>query len=244
MESPTYSIPIPKPEGVHSMPVTLGPHPRYLEELRIGGGYNSSPDGGTDFDKSGNIAANGTLDVEGAANFGGDVTIAGDLEVEGVDTTWSVYLPASQGMPDPSLPCAAFAIANWRNFQVATGSLAFDQTSPEAAYFQFRLPDSYDGRPLKFTIEWSATAGTSGDVRWGVLPISFEDTYSFDETGTTTYVVDTFVATKVAHSCLVAAIPTHATGGTLNTVRIIRLSNHVTDSFDADALLIGIGISF
>ena len=226
------------------MPVSLGPHPRYLEELRIGGGYNSSPDGGTDFDKAGNIAANGTLDVEGAANFGGDVTIAGDLEVAGVDTTWSIYLPASQGMPDPSLPCAAFAIANWRNFQVATGSLAFDQTSPEAAYFQFRLPDTYDGRPLKFTIEWSASAGTSGDVRWGALPISFDDGDSFDDTGTTTYVVDTFSAMKSAHFCFMVATPTHPSGGSLNTVRIIRLSNHASDTFNADALLLGLQITY
>jgi len=226
------------------MPVSLGPHPRYLEELRIGGGYNSSPDGGTDIDKAGNIAANGTLDLEGAANFGGDVTIAGDLEVAGVDTNWSIYLPAIQGMPDPSLPCAAFAIANWRNFQVATGALAFDQTSPEAAYFQFRLPDSYDGRPLKFTLEWSASAGTSGDVRWGALPISFDDGDSFDETGTTTYVVDTFSAMKAAHFCFVVATPTHPSGGSLNTVRIIRLSNHASDTFNADALLLGLQITY
>ena len=226
------------------MPVSLGPHPRYLEELRIGGGYNSNPDGGADFDKAGNIAANGTLDVEGAATFGGDVTVAGDLAVTGVDTTWSVYLPAALGMPDPVLPCAAFAIANWRNFQVATGALAFDQTSPEAAYFQFRLPDSYDGRTLKFTIEWSASAGTSGDVRWGVLPISFDDADTLDDTGTTTYVVDTFIATKTTHVCIVVATPTHASGGSFNTVRIIRLSNHATDTFNADAILVGIGVSF
>jgi hypothetical protein len=226
------------------MPVSLGPHPRYVEELRIGGGYNSTPDGGADFDKAGNIAANGALDVEGTANFGGDLIVAGDFAVAGVDTTWSIYLPASQGMPDPALPCAAFAIANWRNYQVATGSLAFDPTSPEAAYFQFRLPDSYDGRALKFTIEWSASAGTSGDVRWGVLPISFGDIYSLDETGTTTYVVDTFIATKTVHICIVTAIPTHASGGSLNTVRVIRLSNHATDTFNADAILIGMGISY
>ncbi|MBL7649595.1 MAG: hypothetical protein JNK74_25750 [Candidatus Hydrogenedentes bacterium] len=226
------------------MPASLGPHPRYLEELRIGGGFNSTPDGGVDFDKSGNIAANGTLDIDGAATFGDNVTIAGDLEVAGVDTTWSIYLPASLGMPDPSLPCAAFAIANWRNFQVATGSLAFDQTSPEAAYFQFRLPDSYDGRPLKFTIEWSASAGTSGDVRWGVLPISFADGYTLDETGTTTYVVDSFISTKSTHICTISATPTHPIGGSLNTVRIIRLSNHASDTFNADAILIGVGISY
>ena len=226
------------------MPVSLGPHPRYLEELRIGGGYNSSPDGGADFDKAGNIAANGSLNVGGAATFGDDVSVAGDFAVTGVDTTWSIYLPASQGMPDPVLPCAAFATTNWRNFQVATGTLAFDATSPEAAYFQFRLPDSYDGRALKFTIEWSASAGTSGDVRWGALPFSFVNGSSLDDTGVTTYVNDTFLGTKLTHICFVNATPTHAVGGSLNTVRIIRLSNNAADTFNADSLLIGVHVSY
>lgn len=226
------------------MPVSLGPHPRYLEELRIGGGYNSNPDGGADFDQEGNIATNGTLDVEGAATFGGDVTIAGDLEVVGVDTTWNIYLPASQGMPDPSLPCAAFAIANWRNFQVATGSLAFDQTSPEAAYFQFRLPDTYDGRPLKFTIEWSASAGTSGDVRWGINSMRFDNGESLFQTGTLSYVLDSLISIEYLHVTQIFDTPSFSGTGLLVTTRILRDASNAADTFNADAKLIGIRVSY
>jgi hypothetical protein len=226
------------------MPVSLGPHPRYLEELRIGGGYNSTPDGGADFDKAGNIAANGTLDVEGAATFGGDISIAGDLEVAGVDTTWSIYLPASLGMPDPSLPCAAFAITNWRTFQVATGSLAFDATNPEAAYFQFRLPDSYDGRPLKFTIEWSASAGTSGDVRWGVNTMRYGNGESLIQTGTLSYVLDTLIAIEYLHVAELSDTPSNSTIGLLVTARILRDASHASDTFNADAKLIGLRVSY
>jgi hypothetical protein len=226
------------------MPVSLGTHPRYLEELRIGGGYNSTPDGGVDFDKAGNIAANGTLDVEGAAAFGGNVSIAGDLEVAGVDTTWSIYLPASQGMPDPALPCAPFAIANWRNFQVATGSLAFDQTSPEAAYFQFRLPDSYDGRPLKFTIEWSASAGTSGDVRWGVNSMRFDNGESMYQTGTLSYVLDSLISIEHLHVVQIVDIPSFSATGLLVTTRILRDASHTSDTLNADAKLIGLRVSY
>lgn len=226
------------------MPASTGTHPRYLENLRIGGGYNAGPDGGADFDQAGNIAANGTLDLDGDATIGGGLDVGGDFSVAGVDTTWSIYLPASLGMPDPALPCAPFAIANWRNYQVATGSLAFDPVNPEAAYFQFRLPDTYDGRPLKFTLEWSASSGAGGDVRWGVLPFSSEDGDSLDDTGTTTYVVDSFVAVKANHLCSVIATPTHASGGTLNVVRVIRLSNHASDTFTSDSLLIGVSITY
>lgn len=226
------------------MPVSLGPHPRYLEELRIGGGYNSSPDGGADFDKSGNIAANGSLHVGGAATFGDDVSVAGDFAVAGVDTTWSIYLPASLGMPDPALPCAAFAITNWRNFQVATGALAFDPTSPEAAYFQFRLPDSYDGRALKFTIEWSASTGTSGDVRWGINSMRYGDGESLLQTGTLSYVLDTLTSMEHLQIATLNDTPSNSATGLLVTVRILRDASHASDTFAADAKLIGIRVSY
>ncbi len=226
------------------MTVTLGTHPRYLEELRIGGGYGSVPDGGADFDGAGNVAANGTLHVDGAATFGDDVTVGGDFSVTGVDTTWSVYLPANLGMPDPLLPCGPVGITNWRNYQVATASLAFDAASPEAAYFQFRVPPTYDGRPLTFTLEWAAESGTGGDVRWGVLPISIADGNTLDKTGITTYVNDTFLGGETLHVCEASAIPTHPNSDTLVTLRVIRLSNNGADTFDADALLLGVSVSF
>lgn len=226
------------------MPVSLGPHPRYLEELRIGGGYNSSPDGGTDFDKAGNIATNGTLDVEGAATFGADVSVTGDFAVAGVDTTWSIYLPASLGMPDPSLPCAPFAVTNWRNFHVATGSLAFDASNPEAAYFQFRLPDAYDGRPLKFTIEWSASAGTSGDVRWGINSMRYGDGESLVQTGTLSYVLDTLTLLEHLYVAELVDTPSNSAIGVFVTLRILRDSSHASDTFNGDAKLIGIRVSY
>lgn len=226
------------------MTVTLGEHPRYLEELRIGGGYGSAPDGGADFDQAGNIAANGGLEVDGAAAFGGGATVAGDFAVTGVDTTWSVYLPAHLGMPDPALPCGPVNISNWRNYQVATASLAFDPNAPEAAYFQFRLPENYDGRPLKFTLEWSATAGTSGDVRWGVNPISFDDGDTLIKTDILTYVQDTFVATSVFHIATVNITLPSASNGRMVTLRVLRDSANAGDTFDSDAALIGIGIDY
>lgn len=225
------------------MTVALGSNPRYLEELRIGGGYGSSPDGGTDFDRAGNIAANGGLDIDGPAQFGGALTVGGEFAITGADTTWSTYLPASVGMPDPVLPCGPVTAVNWRNFNVATPTLAFEPDNPKAAYFQFRLPPTYDGRPLTFTLEWGATAGTSGDVRWGVLPISFLDGNTLVETGSTTYVNDLFLGVETFQTCSVSVVPNQASTNSMNTLRVIRLSSDSADTFDADALLIGLGIS-
>ncbi|MBN2310870.1 MAG: hypothetical protein JXR94_17985 [Candidatus Hydrogenedentes bacterium] len=92
--------------------VGMGPAPRYLEELRVGGGYNELVDGGADFDRNGDIATNGQVTVgSGAIRFDDpsdsfvlgtrdgsatvdaiaitqgspDVAVAGDLDAGGAD---------------------------------------------------------------------------------------------------------------------------------------------------------------
>jgi hypothetical protein len=45
--------------------LAIGSSPRYLEELRIGGGLGDSADGGADFDKAGNISTDGTVTCNG-----------------------------------------------------------------------------------------------------------------------------------------------------------------------------------
>lgn len=45
--------------------LAIGPNPRYLEELRIGGGYADPVDGGADLDKAGNIVTDGSITLEG-----------------------------------------------------------------------------------------------------------------------------------------------------------------------------------
>jgi len=62
--------------------LAIGSHPRYLEELRIGGGYGDAADGGADFDNSGNIAADGSVKATGGFEAGKDST------VRGVVTAW------------------------------------------------------------------------------------------------------------------------------------------------------------
>jgi len=52
--------------------VAMGPSPRYLEELVIGGGYGSAPDGGMD------LEADGDLLTDGAVTIGGPLTVGAD----------------------------------------------------------------------------------------------------------------------------------------------------------------------
>lgn len=226
------------------MPVSMGTHPRHLEELRLGGGYDSSPGGGADFDPSGNIQTNGDVDIDGNGTVGGDLTVSGEFDIDGLDTNWRTYLPANMGLPDPALPCGPVTTTNWRNFHVATPSLAFDATAPEAAFFQFRLPKGYDGRPLKFTLEWSATTGSSGDVRWGVNPISFINGGSLIQTGPLYYFVDTFSSVSLLHEAISTIDALTANGGEFVTLRILRDAGDALDTFDGPSLILGIQITF
>ncbi len=59
----------------------IGASPRYIEELRIGGGYGDTVDGGADFEKD------GTISMDGALTVGGAVTVGGDVAVNGGDIT-------------------------------------------------------------------------------------------------------------------------------------------------------------
>ncbi len=50
--------------------MAIGSNPRYLEELRIGGGYGESDDGGADFEKNGDISTDGHVTLKGVLNAG------------------------------------------------------------------------------------------------------------------------------------------------------------------------------
>ena len=61
---------------------SVGAFPRYIEELRIGGGYHAE-DGGADFDRHGNIAGSGDLHMDGDISMGGDLDVGGAFGMEG-----------------------------------------------------------------------------------------------------------------------------------------------------------------
>ncbi|MCH7909062.1 MAG: hypothetical protein IIB38_05530 [Candidatus Hydrogenedentes bacterium] len=61
--------------------LAIGPNPRYLEELRIGGGFADPVDGGVDLDKAGNISTDGSITVEGGLAGGKNEAIDHSVSV-------------------------------------------------------------------------------------------------------------------------------------------------------------------
>ena len=61
--------------------LAIGPNPRYLEELRIGGGFADPVDGGVDLDKTGNISTDGSIMLEGDLAVGKDEAVDHNISV-------------------------------------------------------------------------------------------------------------------------------------------------------------------
>lgn len=61
--------------------LAIGPNPRYLEELRIGGGFADPVDGGVDLDKAGNIVTDGSITVEGDLAVGKNEAVDHSISV-------------------------------------------------------------------------------------------------------------------------------------------------------------------
>ncbi len=213
---------------------TLGAKPRYIEELRIGGGYLSTPDGGVDIDKAGNIAMNG------------DLTIDGDLALgpAGVDRTWCHVLTPRAASLAVTGAAQGPLDTNHGTFAANFGYLAFDAATREWAHWTTALPASYDGAALKFTLFWFAPAGTaSGNVIWRVRAVCMNDgAGSAASTGSGVGVTDAIDALNQIHATSVTVTPQSAASGGLLAFSVERTAD--TDTFNADACLIAVRVAY
>lgn len=238
---------------------SMGAKPRCLEELRIGGGYGSAPDGGADIDKAGNFATDGDLSVkdlfaDGDLNVGGSVEIVENLKVNGwlevgggaVDKTWSRFLSSkADGWPRLSGGCMPPERIELRSNIVEAYVMDFEKDNPKYAVFQSRLPLDYDGSPLKVSILATTTAGTSGVARFTIYATAFQHGVSMDSGALATVTVSlTFVEQKRLMESAGIITPENAAGGGLLHLLLLRQANHAQDTFDADIRVIGLHIAY
>lgn len=216
-----------------------GSAPRYLENLRIGGGYGSTPDGGADLDAAGNLAADGDLTVDG------DAAVGGEWSVGGMDTTWKAFMSSRIGWPTITQGCGA-------PVQIEIGALPrlnlwvmdFDKDTQEYGQWHVFLPDDYDGRTLLVRVYWIATAGTAGVVRFRIHCLCFDDGDAITDTSSDGAVEDTFIGTNTLHSFEKTFTPVNPSARALAILGLRREASHANDTFDADARVIGIEISY
>jgi hypothetical protein len=222
---------------------TIGSNPSYLEKIKIGGGYNSIPDGGIDIDATGYFAANGDATIDGNAQIGGDMTIGGSLDIAGTDKTWNVWLDATAAIfVNDANPAPVAATTAWANGNY--NYLAFDQSTLEFIAFQAVFPEDYDGSSIDITFYW-ASGGSSGDVVWRARVGSFGDGENHaivaTDIGTVT---DTFQGVNLIHKCTESGTPLNGTPGGLMLIGVDRHADNVNDTLNSDARLIGIRLSY
>ena len=80
----------------------VGAHPRRIENIQVGGGYASTPDGGLDADAAGNLAMSGDLTVAGITQamglFGLGAPSVVEISSGAITITQSHHLIDTEGL--------------------------------------------------------------------------------------------------------------------------------------------------
>lgn len=186
-------------------------------------------------------------DSAGAYGFlapGTGFSISGTtLGVSGVETIW---VPSTAMMANTTSGCAATTTETTTN-DVMVGVCDFDAASDEAAQFTVHMPKSWDEGTITAQFSWTAASG-SGNVVWGIQCLARSDDDALDTAfGTAVTVTDGL--TLAGDLMISAASSAHTIGGTPaeNDVvwcRVYRDADNGSDTFSADARLVGVKILY
>lgn len=207
-----------------------------VNSLDVGGGYGS---GGVSISSAGAVSADS------------DITYKGTLRAAspGVNKDWNITLQADDKEiydNDTSAPAAA-ALYTLQTNRVRLWGKAFNKDTAKYASASIPMPLDYNGAQLKVTLHWTATAGSSGVVWWHVNARCFadNDTLADATAGGGVQMLDTFLAQNDLHVIQGNVTPNNFTASPCRLmIRIYRNAADGTDTFDADAILLGITISY
>lgn len=177
-----------------------------------------------------------------------DPTFEATFVKKGEGPKRTIILTAAGGWPSTTAGCAANAKVEYPTNDQNLYHLDFDAAARENAQWTVVMPDSYDGGTITAKFIWTS-AGTSGDVVWGIEGRAYGDAENVDQVwGTAVLVTDTQLATanQVLHSTLSAALTLSGTpaGGELVQFRVFRDAGAVGDTLTVDARLIAVVLEY
>lgn len=161
----------------------------------------------------------------------------------------TIILTARGGEPTTTAGCAAAVKAEiGATNDIDLFVLDFDSTLAESAFWEFPMPDNYDGGTITAKFYWTAsTTGTPGVV-FGIKGRAFADDEAIDQAyGTEVETADTFIASGDVHvSPESSAITLGGTpaGGELVQIKVTRKVAHGSDTLAADARLIAVKLEY
>jgi len=173
-------------------------------------------------------------------------TLATESFVKNVTRT--IVLPAGAMSPTTTGGCADSATVEAGTNDVDYKVLDFDKDTDENAFIgPFAMPDSWNGGAIKAKFIWT-TAGTTGNVIWGIKGRAFANDDAIDQAyGTEQTVTDAFIAAGDIHISDLTSDLTLAgspAGGQLVQLKVYRDADNGSDTLDADARLIAVVIEY
>jgi hypothetical protein len=165
------------------------------------------------------------------------------LTVSGVETIW---IPANSMMPNTTAGCATATTETTTN-DVMVPVCDFDAAADEAGQFLVGMPKSWDEGTITAQFSWTAATGT-GNVVWGMQCLARSDDDVLDTAfGTAVTVTDGLTATgDLMISAASSAITVGGTPAEGDNVwcRVYRDADNGSDTFSADARLIGVKVLY
>jgi hypothetical protein len=165
------------------------------------------------------------------------------LGVSGVETIW---IPANAMTPNTTNGCAATTTETTTN-DVMVPVCDFDASTDEAAQFTVAFPKSWDEGTITAQFSWTAASGT-GNAIWGMQCLARSNDDVLDTAfGTAQTVTDGITATG---DLMVTAVSSAITvGGTpaeddVTWCRVYRDADNGSDTFSADARLVGVKVLY
>lgn len=193
----------------------------------------------------------GTDDIQDATSGQKGLATATQItKLDALDETpiRTIVIIAGSLSPATTSGCAAITKSEVGSNKIDVNQLAFDKDSIEHAFINFVMPDSYNGGTITAQFIWTAIAGTTGNVIWGIKGRAYADDDGIDQAhGTEQEVTDAFIAQNDVHISAATSALTLAgspAGGQLVHLDIYRDATDAGDTFDADANLIGIKIEY
>lgn len=150
-----------------------------------------------------------------------------------------LYLPASRATL-PSSGAAEKILVHGTN--LSWTELRYDAGADEKAFFQFHIPDNYDGLNVIVTLPWKAAA-IVGDVLFAVGHRGVGDDNVWDAAGTVVdFAVDTAKGTTEDTNFVSKTLITPWAPGQIVQITPIRKGLNIADDMLGDAKLLGVSL--
>ena len=122
--------------------------------------------------------------------------------------------------------------------------LRYDDTTEEKAFFQFQMPDDYDGLNVTVRFFWKAAA-TAGSVVWSLTHRGVGDDDVWDAAGASSdFAADVAQGTTEDVNEISQVLVTPWSPGQIIQITAIRKAGDVSDDMVGDSKLLGVGLEF